>query len=134
MAEEKKYQVSAEPTVYFYVNKETEAVEFVSMYTIFGITVRPKGESWGMGTRGMLDKYYSADYEIWSYDWDNEDDTPGSGAALDPDDDDDWDIELVQQWGRGEDLTRLDIEETCKLVNSGEYITEEEAEKIPGEV
>lgn len=132
MAEEQNFNVSLEPTIYFYVNKDSGEVEYVSMYTIFGNTVRAKGEKWTMGTRDMLEKYYSPNYEIWSYDWDNEDDTPGSGSA-DPDDEDSWEIDLVQDWARGEDLTRADLEETCKLVNSGEYMSAEEAESIPGE-
>jgi hypothetical protein len=132
MAEEQTFNVSLEPTIYFYVNKDSGEVEYVSMYTIFGNTVRAKGEKWTMGTRDMLAKYYSPDYEIWSYDWSNEDDTPGSGSA-DPDDEDSWEIDLVQDWARGEDLTRADLEETCKLVNSGEYMSAEEAESIPGE-
>lgn len=133
MAEEQKYRVSAEPTIYFYVNKETEMVEYVSMYTIFGITVRPKGESWTSGSRTDLNKYYSSKYEIWSYDWDNSDDAPGSGSNLDPADEDSWEIEPVQVWAKGGDLTRSDIEEVCVMVNSGEYVTSEEAENIPGE-
>jgi hypothetical protein len=132
MAEEQTFNVSLEPTIYFYVNRDSGEVEYVSMYTIFGNTVRAKGEKWAMGTRDMLAKYYSPDYEIWSYDWNNEDDTPGSGSA-DPDDEDSWEIDLVQDWARGEDLTRADLEETCKLVNSGEYMSAEDAESIPGE-
>lgn len=134
MADKRTFNVDASPTIYFYVNKSTKEVEFVSMYTIFGITVRPKGEKWTMGTRNDLEKYYSSDYEIWSYDWSNEDNTPGSGASIDPKDEDEWDIELVQSWGRGTDLNVSEIEETCKLVNSGEYLSAEEAEKIPGEL
>ena len=134
MAEEQLYAASAEPTIYFYVNKESGATEYVSMYTIFGITVRPKGEKWTMGSRDDLEKYYSSEYEIWSYDWSNEDDTSGSGASISPEDEDEWEIELVQSWAKGNDLSRSDLEETCKLVNDGTYLTAEEADKIPGEV
>jgi hypothetical protein len=133
MAEEQEFNISLEPTIYFYVNKDNGEVEYVSMYTLFGNTVRAKGEKWTMGTRDMLAKYYSPDYEIWSYDWSNEDDTPGSGGSADPGDDDSWEIELVQEWAKGNDLNRADLEDTCKLVNSGEYMSAEEAEKIPGE-
>ena len=134
MAEEQLYAASAEPTIYFYVNKESGATEYESMYTIFGITVRPKGEKWTMGSRDDLEKYYSSEYEIWSYDWSNEDDTSGSGASISPEDEDEWEIELVQSWAKGEDISRSDLEKTCKLVNDGTYITAEEADKIPGEV
>jgi hypothetical protein len=133
MAAEQEYRVSAEPTIYFYVNKNSDQVEYVSMYTIFGITVRPKGQGWTMGTRSDLAKYYSSEYEIWSYDWENSDDTPGSGADLDPDDEDSWEIEPVQLWAKGRDLTKEDIQEYCRMVNSGEYISAEEAESMPGE-
>jgi len=133
MAEKQTFNVSAFPTIYFYVNKETGSVEYASMYTIFGITVRPQGKAWTMGTRDSLEKYYSPEYEIWSYDWANEDDTPGSGASISPDEEEEWDVELIQSWGRGEDLTRADIEDSCKMVNPGAYLTAEEAENIPGE-
>lgn len=134
MAEEQDFQVSAEPTIYFYVNNETEMVDYISMYSIFGITVRPKGKKWTSGTRSDLDPYYNSNYEIWSYDWSNEDDTPGSGADLEPDDDESWEIEPVQRWGRGEDLDKADVESYANLVVSGDsYISKEEAEKIPGE-
>lgn len=133
MAQESTFNASALPTIYFYVDKGTGQVEHVSMYTIFGITVRPKGKSWTMGTRDELDKYYTSEYEIWSYDWENEDDTPGSGNSIDSDNEDEWEIELVQDWAAGKDLTRAELEETCKLVNAGEYMSAEEAEKIPGE-
>lgn len=133
MADKRTIDLDASPTIYFYVNKSNGAVELVSMYTIFGNTIRPKGQKWTMGTRDDLAKYYSPDYEIWSYDWSNEDDTPGSGAGISADDEDEWDIELVQSWGKGSDLTRSDVEETCKLINSGEYLSAEEAENIPGE-
>jgi hypothetical protein len=134
MAETNVYDVDANPTVYFYVNKQSGQVEYVSMYWLFGITVRPKGQSWTMGTRDDLEKYYSPDYEIWSFDWESLDSTPGSAAHVDPDNDEDWELELVNAWGSNKDLTRDDIKDTFKLVNSGEYITAEEAEKIPGEV
>lgn len=133
MAKEQEFNVSGEPTIYFYVNKESALVEYVSMYTIFGTTVRPKGASWRLGTRDELAKYYSSQYEIWSYDWDTADDSPGSGADLDPRDEDSWEIEFVQQWAKGADISREDIESTFRLVNSGEYISAEEAESIPGE-
>lgn len=133
MAKEQDFSISVEPTIYFYVNKKTEQVEFVSMYFLFGNTIREKGQDWEAGSRDDLEKYYSPNYEIWSYDWNNEDSTPGSGADMDPDNEEEWEIELVQRWGRGEDLSRSDVEETCRLVNSGDYLSAEEAAEIPGE-
>jgi hypothetical protein len=135
MATENTFDASGLPTLYFYVNKSTGEVEYLSMYTIFGNTVRPKGQKWTMGTRDDLAKYYSKDYEIWSFDWETVDDTPGSGTSIDPDDEDEWETELVNDWGAGKDLTREDIKSTFKLVNSGDdYISAEEADNIPGEV
>jgi hypothetical protein len=134
MNEEQLYTVSANPTIYFYVNVESKQVDYVSMYTIFGITVRPKGEKWRSGSRDELQKYYNEDYEIWSYDWGNEDDTPGSGADLNPENEDEWEILPVQKWAKGEDLSREEISKVCRLVVSpDDYISEEEAAEIPGE-
>ncbi len=134
MNEEQLYTVSANPTIYFYVNVDSKQVDYVSMYTIFGITVRPKGEKWRSGSREELQKYYNEDYEIWSYDWGNEDDTPGSAADLDPENEDKWEILPVQKWAKGEDLSREEISKVCRLVVSpDDYISEEEAAEIPGE-
>lgn len=108
-------------------------VEYVSMYALFGITVRPKGEKWVAGTRDDLEPYYTEKYEIWSYDWSNEDDTPGSGADLDPEDEDSWEIEPVQKWAKGEDISREEISKLARLVNRGEYASAEEANELPGE-
>lgn len=127
------FNISAAPTIYFYVNKESEQVEYVSMYALFGITVRPKGEKWVAGTRDDLEPYYTEKYEIWSYDWSNEDDTPGSGADLDPEDEDSWEIEPVQKWAKGEDISREEISKLARLVNRGEYASAEEANELPGE-
>lgn len=136
MNEEKLYSASIEPTIYFYVNVDSKQVDYVSMYTIFGITVRPKGEPWRSGSRDELQKYYNEDYEIWSFDYSQLDDTPGSGVDddLDTGDDDVWEVEPVQKWAKGEDLSREEISKTCRLVVSpDDYISEEEAADIPGE-
>lgn len=134
MANEQEMQVSAEPTIYFYVNTETDMVDFVSMYNLFGIVVHPKGEKWTAAGRSDLDPYYSEKYDIWAYDWDNEDDTPGSGD-FDPDNEAEWEIEPVQRWARGEDLTKADVEAFARLVVSGSesFMRADEAESIPGE-
>jgi len=132
MAEIKPFSVSIEPTIYFYVNKETQEVDYVSMYTIFGITVRPKGEKWTAGTRDDLEKYYSEDYQIWAYEGSDDDDEiyDGSWAADDPDA---WEVPPVQEWAKGTTLTQEYISKYARLVNDGEYISEEEAVETPGE-
>jgi len=132
MAEIKPFSVSVEPTFYFYVNKATEEVEYVSMYSIFGITVRPKGEKWVVGTRGDLEKYYSEDYQIWAYEGSDDDDDIFDGS-WDADDEDAWEIPPIQEWAKGETLTKDYISKYARLVNDGEYISEEEAAEIPGE-
>lgn len=132
MANETTLKASLEPTIYFYVNKATEQVEYVSMYTIFGITVRPKGEKWAMGTRDDLEKFYSSEYEIWSYEGSPDDDEMFDGS-WDPEDGDSWEVPPVQTWAKGEDISKEDIAKYARLVNDGDYITAEEAEAIPGE-
>jgi hypothetical protein len=132
MAQEESFKASLEPTIYFYVNKSTGMVEYVSMYTIFGNTVRPKGEKWTMGSRDDLEKYYSEDYEIWAYESSPDDDETFDGS-WDPEDEDAWEVPPVQEWAKGKDISRDEISKYARLVNSGEYITEEEARDIPGE-
>lgn len=132
MAEETTLRASLEPTIYFYVNKATEQVEYVSMYTIFGITVRPKGQKWEVGSRDDLEKYYTSDYEIWSYEGSEDDDEIFEGD-WDPEDADSWEVPPVQDWAKGKDLSKEYISKYARLVNSGEYASPEEAEDIPGE-
>lgn len=132
MAEETTLRASLEPTIYFYVNKATEQVEYVSMYTIFGITVRPKGQKWEVGSRDDLEKYYTSDYEIWSYEGSEDDDEIFEGD-WDPEDGDSWEVPPVQDWAKGEDLSKEYISKYARLVSSGEYASPEEAEDIPGE-
>lgn len=129
MANNTDFVASAAPTIYFYVNKNSEQVDFVSMYTIFGITVRPKGKPWTMGTRSDLDPYYTNDYEIWMYDYDSEEEF--DVAELDPEDDDSWEVPPVQTWAKGDDLSREDVSKVARLVNEGNYISREEASEIP---
>lgn len=132
MAENPVINASIEPTIYFYVNKATEMVDFVSMYTIFGITIRPKGQKWTVGTRKDLEKYYSSSYQIWSYEGADDDDEIFDGS-WDSADEDAWEVPPVQQWAKGENISKDDISKYARLVNDGEYISEKEAEEIPGE-
>lgn len=131
MAEE-TLKASLKPTIYFYVNKESGMVEYVSMYTIFGNTVRAKGEKWSVGSRDDLEKYYAPEYEIWTYVGSKDDDEIYDGS-WDPEDEDAWEVPPVQKWAKGEDLSRDYISEYAEMVNTGEYISQEDAADIPGE-
>lgn len=110
------------PDIRLYLNNSNLKVEFVSMTTMFGLTVLDQGNSWTYGTDKDLSKYVFPNYSVWSYDWTNEDDTPGSGAHIDPANEIEWEIDLVQRWMKGEVLEFSDLVQTCDLVGIRAYL------------
>lgn len=105
-----------EPDIRFYVDRKTNLVVLVTSTTSMGITKVEKGGRWTYMSESEQSKYSDRDYSRWTYDWENEDDTPGSGAHIDPDNDIDWEIDLVQRWMKSEALALDDIVGTCDLV------------------
>lgn len=97
-------------------------VEYASMTTMFGLTVLERGKRWTAGWDEDVAKYVHPDFSVWAYDWDNEDDTPGSAADFDPAEEIQWEIELVQRWMKGEPLGFCDIVDTCDLVGVRGYL------------
>jgi hypothetical protein len=110
-----------EPDIRFYLNNSTLLVEFASMTTMFGLTVLARGQRWTAGRDEDVSMFSFPNYSVWTYDWNNEDDTPGGGKAIDPDNDLDWEIELVQRWMNGELLRFIDIVGTCDLIGVRDY-------------
>lgn len=92
------------------------------MTSRFGLTVLEKASRWTYGTEQDIAKYDFPNFSIWTYDWANEDDVPGSGGHIDPDNEIDWEIELVQRWMKGENLVLSDLVETCDLVGIRDYM------------
>jgi hypothetical protein len=88
---------------------------------MFGLTVLARGQSWTAGRDEDVSRFTFPNYSVWTYDWNNEDDTPGGGKDIDPDNELDWQIELVQRWMNGEFLRFIDIVGTCDLIGVRDY-------------
>lgn len=110
-----------EPDIRLYLNNTTKLVEFASMTTMFTFTVLARGQRWTAGRDEDISTFTFPNYSVWTYDWSNEDDTPGSGKGIDPDNDLEWEIELIQRWINGESLRFIDIVGTCDLVGVRDY-------------
>ena len=132
MAED--FQVSAEPTIYFYVNKQTEQVEGIYMFSIFGIMTREKGQDWRIGSReeqALKDFIDSRDkYDVHAFDWSTD---VLLAKDSDPEDDEEWNPQVIQAWGKGEDLSLETIKPFTRVVNPGESIDPKQVENSDGE-
>lgn len=132
MAED--FQVSGDPTLYFYVNKDTKQVEGVYMFSIFGIMARDKGKDWRVGSRNedSLRNFIDArdKYDIHSFDWSTD---VLLAKDSNPDDDEEWNPLIVQAWGRGEDLTVDDIKSFTRVLDHGETLDPSQVEDPDGE-
>jgi hypothetical protein len=126
-----EFQVSADPTIYFYVDKQTEEVGGIYMFSIFGIMAREKGKDWRVGSReesALQDFINSRDkYSIYAFDWDTD---VLLAKDSDPEDDEEWNPQIIQAWGRGEDLTLEDIKSFTRMVNPGESINPSQVEEL----
>lgn len=122
MAEE-KFELSGDPTIYFYVDKDTDQVDGIYMFSMFGIMGRPKGEDWDVASRKEepLKSYITSPdkYEIYSFDWSTD---VLLAKDSDPDDDEEWNPELIQAWGRGEALSKDDILPFSRMISSEETV------------
>jgi hypothetical protein len=108
MAEQTLDNPSDMITLYCYVNKDTDLVEAIVAYSLFGMNIRQNGD-WAIlkRTDENLVKYLnSGDYKTFRVDWDKD---PVPAADLDPADDNAWEHQLVQAWDKGEKLTSKDI-------------------------
>lgn len=100
----------------FYVSRETNQVELASMHA-GGLVTCARGGRWTFARDSELEPFLTKHYTIWEFDWSTEDDTPGSGADIDPENEIEWEIPLIQRWMTGEQLTLADIVPTCLMLN-----------------
>jgi hypothetical protein len=126
---EKEFELSGDPTIYFYVDKATDQVDGIYMFSMFGIMGRPKGGDWDVASRGEepLSGYIKSPekYDIYSFDWSTD---VLLAKDSDPDDDEEWNPTLIQAWGRGEDLSRDDIVPFSRMISAGETVDPSEVE------
>jgi hypothetical protein len=122
MAEE-QFELSGDPTIYFYVDKETEQVDGIYMFSMFGIMGRIKGEDWEIASRAEepLNGYITSPekYTVYAFDWDTD---ILLAEDSDPDDDEEWNPVVIQAWGRGEDLSVDDISGFSRVISAGESV------------
>jgi hypothetical protein len=101
------------------------------MFSIFGIMAREKGKDWRVGSRkeSALQGFINSrdKYSIYAFDWDTD---ILLAEDSDPEDDEEWNPQIIQAWGRGEDLTLEDIESFTRMVNPGENIDPSQVEEL----
>lgn len=117
MAEQTLDNPSDMITLYCYVNKETDLVEAIVAYSLFGMNIRKDGD-WQILKRtdpDLVNYLNSGDYKTFRVDWDKE---PVVAADLDPADDNAWEHQLVQSWDKGEKLTSKDLAPYTHEVNT----------------
>jgi hypothetical protein len=126
---EPQFELSGDPTIYFYVDKDTDQVDGIYMFSMFGIMGRPKGEDWDVASRKEepLNSYITSPekYDIYSFDWSTD---ILLAKDSDPDDDEEWNPELIKAWGRGEDLSKDDILPFSRMISPGETVDPSEVE------
>lgn len=107
MAEDTLYASPELVSLYCYVNKETDAVEAILSFDLFGIASRQEG-TWKSLSRtdpDLVNYLNSGNYDIYKIDWDKE---PIIDA--DPADESAWEHQLVQAWDNEEALVSGDLE------------------------
>lgn len=132
MADESTFDVNGMPTVYYYVDKQSQEVAAIYMYSIFGITAMDQEtKDWRPASReeeafsGVLE----GKYDVYSYDWASEE---YSDDDMDLEDSNSWVPKTVKDWGNGATVTVDDIMSHTKKLDE-QFISAEEAAELPGE-
>lgn len=132
MADESLFEVNLTPTIYYFVDKETDEVAGIHMYSLFGIASMDREiQDWRPTSReeeGFSD-LVNGNYDIYEYDWSSE---PYSLEDMDPEDTNDWVPKTAVAWSKGENVTAEDLAPFAKKLESV-FISEEEAAELPGE-
>jgi hypothetical protein len=131
MADESIYEVPKLFSIYLYVGKESDKVEAIMGYTIFGLSNR-KDSRWMpvKQTDPIIEEFINSNnYRTFEVDWSKE---PIIDA--DPKDEAAWEHQLVAAWDAGQPLTSEDMAKYADEVTfevsprDPEVVKEEEAE------
>lgn len=132
MADESMFEVSATPTIYYFVDKDTNEVAGIHMYSIFGMSNMDRDiKDWKPANRedeAFVD-LVNGNYDIYKYDWSSE---PYSLSDMDPEDVNDWYPKTAVAWGNGETVTVEDLAPFAKKLEEV-YFDAEELEDVPGD-
>jgi hypothetical protein len=83
-------------------------------------------EIWDLADDVFVQGFLTERYEVYQFDESSQDDEPGSGADMDPEDDLAWEIPVVQQWAKGLAMTRDELDQVSHFVGIGSgFILEE---------
>lgn len=116
MADESLFEVSLTPTIYYFVDRETNEVAGIHMYSIFGMArMDQEIQDWRPTSREDKDfvELMTGNYDIYEYEWDSEE-----YEMVDPEDITDWYPTTSKAWGRGETVTVEDLAPYAKKINS----------------
>lgn len=116
MADESLFEVSLTPTIYYFVDRDTDEVAGIHMYSIFGMgKMDPEIQDWRPTSREDEDfiNLYTGNYDMYKYEWDSEE-----YEMVDPEDVTDWYPTTAKAFGRGETVTAEDLAPYAKKINS----------------
>jgi hypothetical protein len=114
MAETNKYADSELISIYCYVNKDTDIVDAILTFNLFGNAIRKDGD-WQLVPRTdpeLVGYLNEENYNVWKVDWSKApiiDADPTDGAA--------WEHQLVQAWDEGRRLKSSDLKMYARKIN-----------------
>lgn len=111
MADDSRYEESLTPTIYFFVDKQSDEVVAIHMYSIFGISYMDQSiQDWRPASReeDAIYKYIYGGYHTYKYDWSSEP-YDITDPSWDPEDIQDWYPKLAKAWGKGELVSAEDL-------------------------
>jgi len=94
----------------------------------FGVRVdNPTSDDyWQLATPDFINQFLNENFELYEYDLDSEDDESSLAANLDPDDELAWEIPSVQDWVKGQELGRDQVDQISRFLGfGGGFIVEE---------
>lgn len=74
---------------------------------------------WENCSRSDLEPFLTSQFEVWRFDWASEDDTPGSGTGIDPEDALAWEVPIVQSWLKDEKIYVHDVDRVADFMGYG---------------
>lgn len=120
----------------FFLDRQTGRLAAVLMTDGFGAPLAARFGSrasesstqdiWFLVDSGFVQDFLTEQYEVYQFDEKSQDDEPGSGAGMDPENDLDWEIPVVQAWAKGHALTRDELDKVSYFVGFGSGFIPEE--------
>lgn len=128
MSDSSRYETSLTPTIYFFVDKQSDEVAAIHMYSIFGIFFMDQSiQDWRPASREeeAVYKYINGAYDTYKYEWDSEP-YDVTDPSWDPADIQDWYPSVSKAWAKGETITVEDLKPCARKLEQN-FISQDEA-------